>query len=199
MTVKGGTHTEESKQKIRKARAWQVMKPVSKETKNKIGNSNKGKPRTKEWIDNLSKSHKGKVQSPEQIAKRVASLKGRIPWNKGIPQDEATKQINRKKNTGRRLSPEVRQLLREQKLGKPRSEEHNKNWMESRYGGFWYGAVIYLDSHYCEKWTSDLRERCRAFWDYKCFECGTSQKVRRLAVHHIHYNKKLAAMVLQMI
>ncbi|MCK9591409.1 MAG: HNH endonuclease [Methanoregula sp.] len=184
---KGRPLSKEAKENLSK-----LMKghPVSEETRRKISEAKLGQKPTAETIQRLRDSHKGKKQSPELIAKRAEANKGRVPWNKGIPQDEVTKQINREKNTGRRLTGEVKQLLREQKLGVPHSEEHRKNWMESRYGGFWYGAVIYLDLPYCEKWTPELREQCRAFWDYKCFECGTPQGKKKLSVHHVHYNKK---------
>ena len=56
----------------------------------------------------------------------------------------------------------------------------------------WYGSVKYYDgSQYCEKWTPELRERVRAYFGYVCVECGTPQTDKKLAVHHVHYNKKL--------
>jgi hypothetical protein len=57
---------------------------------------------------------------------------------------------------------------------------------------WWYGSVNYHDApKYCEKWTSDLRERVRAYFGYVCFECGTPQGKTKLHVHHVWYNKAM--------
>ena len=64
---------------------------------------------------------------------------------------------------------------------------------ESRIGGFWYGNVKYYDyiqPQYCEKWTNDLKERVRAYFNYTCLECGAKQNGKKLDVHHVYYNKK---------
>lgn len=92
---------------------------------------------------------------------------------------------------GKHHSERTKQILRELKLGMPKTEQHIMNRMESVIGGFWYGNVRYLDLPYCPRWTADLRERCRAYWNYTCFECGTPQNGKKLDVHHIHYNKKM--------
>jgi len=56
----------------------------------------------------------------------------------------------------------------------------------------WYGDVKYYEGpQYCEKWTAELRERVRAYFGYICVECGAPQNKRKLAIHHVHYNKKL--------
>jgi hypothetical protein len=55
----------------------------------------------------------------------------------------------------------------------------------------WMGSVKYYDGpQYCEKWTPELRERVRAWFGYRCVECGISQNGRKLSVHHVWYNKK---------
>jgi hypothetical protein len=55
----------------------------------------------------------------------------------------------------------------------------------------WYGSVVYYDKKdYCEKFNDNLKERVRAYWDYKCFECGTPQNKTKLHVHHVHYDKQ---------
>ena len=69
-----------------------------------------------------------------------------------------------------------------------RSEITTKVWVDSR----WYGNVKYdYGPQYCELWTPELRERVRAYWGYKCVECGMTEEEnnRKLAVHHVHYNK----------
>lgn len=62
---------------------------------------------------------------------------------------------------------------------------------ERLLGGFWYGNVrYYYGPLYCDKWNESLRERVRAYWGYKCVECGVHQNGKKLNVHHVHYNKK---------
>lgn len=57
---------------------------------------------------------------------------------------------------------------------------------------WWYGNVKYpIRYDYCEKFNEDLKERVRAFWHYRCFECEQPAfKGNPLAVHHVHYNKE---------
>jgi endogenous inhibitor of DNA gyrase (YacG/DUF329 family) len=60
--------------------------------------------------------------------------------------------------------------------------ENNPNWAG--------GSKIY-----CEKWTLEFRRRIRAFFDYKCAECGTPQKDTLLHCHHVYYDKKACCCV----
>ena len=71
-------------------------------------------------------------------------------------------------------------------------ERDSMQKLEARIGGFWYGNSQY-PSHvlYCEKFNEEFKERVRAFWGYRCFECGTPQRKRKLSVHHVHYDKKM--------
>lgn len=70
--------------------------------------------------------------------------------------------------------------------------------IECRHGGFWYGAVRYFErTFYCEKWTRDFRNRCRAWDDYKSVLSGITKeqnlvkgKPTELSVHHVYYQKK---------
>jgi len=55
--------------------------------------------------------------------------------------------------------------------------ENNPNWT----GGA---------KDYCEKWTLEFRRRIRAFFDYKCAECGTPENEILLHCHHVYYDKK---------
>ena len=43
---------------------------------------------------------------------------------------------------------------------------------------------------YCEKFNKDFKNRIRAFFDYKCVECGTPQDGELLHCHHVYYDKK---------
>lgn len=44
---------------------------------------------------------------------------------------------------------------------------------------------------YCQRWTSDLRERVRIFFNYRCVNCGKTQEEngQKLNVHHVNYDK----------
>ena len=44
---------------------------------------------------------------------------------------------------------------------------------------------------YCPKWTPELRNRIRAFFDYRCIICGKSQEENQqlLSCHHVEYDK----------
>jgi hypothetical protein len=75
--------------------------------------------------------------------------------------------------------------------------ERNQQWhtqmFEDYVGGFWYGNVDYKvkPGEYCELFNDEFKERVRAFWAYRCFECGEPQNGTKLSIHHIHYNKKM--------
>ena len=43
---------------------------------------------------------------------------------------------------------------------------------------------------YCPKFTQELREEIREAFGRKCFLCGTPENDRKLAVHHINFDKK---------
>lgn len=51
----------------------------------------------------------------------------------------------------------------------------------------WKGGISY--EPYCEKFNNDLKERVRAFFSYRCLECGSDGNGIRLAVHHVNFNK----------
>jgi hypothetical protein len=58
--------------------------------------------------------------------------------------------------------------------------EHNPNWQ---------GGISY--EPYCIKFNNEFKERVRAFFGYRCVECGARQGNIRLSVHHVTYNKKV--------
>lgn len=141
-----------------------------------------------------------------------------VAWNKDIPVSEEQKEKQRIIMTGRTLSEETRKKMSEnrkgkiksektkQRMRKPKSELTKERMSKTRLGiryseetirrmslskyDVWYGGVKHHDTpQYCEKWTRNLRERVRVFFDYKCVSCGTAQNGRKLHVHHVNYNK----------
>lgn len=64
--------------------------------------------------------------------------------------------------------------------------------IEAKAGGFWYGNVVHYDTpQYCERFNDEFKERTRAFWGYRCFECGAPQNGSKLSIRHVHYDKKM--------
>jgi len=90
---------------------------------------------------------------------------------------------------GRNLSDTHKAKLRVVTKHIHSSEEYRIKIGDIMKGGYWYGNVTYRPT-YCELWTPDLRERTRAFFNYRCVECGKPQNGKKLCVHHVHYNKK---------
>lgn len=54
----------------------------------------------------------------------------------------------------------------------------------------WLGGISF--EPYCPKWTPELRERIRAFFNYECVICGktTEENGEALSCHHVEYNKQ---------
>jgi hypothetical protein len=73
-------------------------------------------------------------------------------------------------------------------------QKHKEENIRRILDGCWYGNVKHYDSpQYCEKFDKDFKNRVRAYWGYRCVECGTetTQSGRSLCVHHVHYDKKM--------
>lgn len=165
---------------------------VKQSTRDKIAATKIGKKRSEETIHKMSESalqnyasgkvihyQTGKPRTEEQRQKQSETLKKRYRSGELIHP-----------MTGRKMSNEVIERVRRLKLGTTASIETRQKMSEAHIGGYWYGNVRYDDPKYCEKWTANLRERVRAYFGYKCFECGLPQTKRRLSIHHVHYNKK---------
>lgn len=94
-------------------------------------------------------------------------------------------------NIKRYTRPEEREKSRQYGLKIVHKPASREKLVEVALGGFWYGNVRYYDGpQYCELWNKDLKERVRAFFGYRCIECGQPQNGRALHVHHVWYNKK---------
>jgi hypothetical protein len=66
-----------------------------------------------------------------------------------------------------------------------------KKWMSISFTGensnMWKGGISF--EPYCPKFNDTFKERVRAFFEYKCVECGIKQTESKLSVHHVHYDK----------
>ncbi|MDD3019879.1 MAG: NUMOD3 domain-containing DNA-binding protein [Alphaproteobacteria bacterium] len=186
--------SEEQKQKISLSNKGRI---VSEETRKKLSEANKGKyigikspsfgtHLTEERKNYLSIINTGKHFSMETRKKISDAQKGKTRK----PLSDQTKLKISKSTLGKKRNLMQRQNISNSLKGKKIAEIPLLKRIETKRGGFWYGAVTYPDPpKYCEKFTLDFRERVRAFWDYQCFECGTQSN--SLCVHHIHYDKKM--------
>lgn len=118
-----GNHSEETKQKIREARAKQVISH-SEETRKKQSEVRKGMKFSEEHKKNLSVSHQGQRRPLSEETKRKISEK-----HKGKPRPYASKP----------RSEEVKAKISQSNKGKPKSSEHRqatskgiKLWWEHR-------------------------------------------------------------------
>jgi hypothetical protein len=161
---------------------------------------------TPDLRDKTVSSMKKKKLSEEHKRKIGDAGKGEKNPNYGKSMSEEQKQKLRKKRSkescnkirvarlGKTASEDTRAKyrLRKQQLAKdPDYIKRNSESVILAKNEIWYGGVRYFsDDLYCELWTEELRERCRAYFGYVCVECGTPQNGRKLSVHHIHYNKK---------
>jgi len=181
----------------------------------KLSRAHTGKPKSESHRQNIRNGLKGIRRSQESIRKQRESISGENHPNFGKHLSEATrkkigdshrgeKSVNFGKHlpeatckkiaearTGKTLSDESKLKCSRWQIGVPKSYGHRLRIVESMLGGFWYGNVRYYDGpQYCEKWTPELRQRVRAFFGYRCVECGAPQGKRLLHVHHVWYNKK---------
>jgi len=66
-----------------------------------------------------------------------------------------------------------------------------KAWMSFKMGGenspHWRGGISF--EPYCPKFNNTFKERVRAFFGYRCVECGELENGEKLSVHHVHYSK----------
>lgn len=127
-----------------------------------------GVPKTEEAKRKMSLAKKGKKprlgchQSVETRAKISAALKGRSPPNMGKTHSEETRRKIGLKSKGRIDGPK------------------NPNWNN--------GSSF---EPYCPKFNETFKKRVRAFFSFKCVECGKHQTKPALQVHHVNFDKKV--------
>lgn len=51
----------------------------------------------------------------------------------------------------------------------------------------WKGGISF--EPYCPKFNNEFKERVRAFFGYRCVECGSPQNGVKLPIHHVNFNK----------
>jgi hypothetical protein len=147
--------------------------------------SHLGKPLSEETKAKLSAAHKGKKHTPETRAKLAETTRASMTperramnmhW-KGKTLPEETRLKLSLSHIGHTQTPETRE-----KIGFAfRGEKHPA----------WKGGISF--EPYCPKWTKDLRNRIRAFFEYRCLMCGksTEDNKKQLSCHHVTYNKEM--------
>jgi len=133
----------------------------------------------------ISEALRGKKQSQETVRKRVEKNRG---------QKRTLEQRERMSNAqkGRVITEEHRKKLVLSHLGKRPNEDtrkkHSLRWRGEK-NPLWNGGTSFLP--YCSKFTRGFRERVRAFFGYRCVECGELQGDEKLSIHHVNYNKNV--------
>ena len=110
---------------------------------------------------------------------------------KGQEACEKQKETLRKRFEDPIIGEETRRKMSESHVGQKRSEETKQKMSESQRGENhpnWHGGISYLP--YCPKFNNEFKERVRAFFDYRCVECGTQQKEKKLGIHHVNFDKQ---------
>ena len=147
-----------------------------------------------EWRRNIGESKRN--PSPETRKKMSAAKirSGTIPPSrKGTHLSETHRQKIGDGNRGVAKPPRSEEHCRKiSKANKGRvvSKETLKKRSESTRGEkscHWKGGISF--EPYCVKFTKEFKERVRAFFGYRCVECGSLQNGIKLDVHHVDFNK----------
>jgi hypothetical protein len=151
---------------------------LSEKTKEKIAIANIGKTMDKKTREKISAKLTGIKRGPQSDERRKkASI-----THKNVTQE--TRQKISKANKGRKLTEDHKQKIKNEHLSQNSKIKRGKNHP------CWKGGISF--EPYCEKWNNKLKERIRAFFEYRCIICGKHQKElkRKLHCHHVEYNKK---------
>ena len=165
-------------------------KHLSETTKRKISESETGKVVSEDTRIKISILQKGKPRTEETKQKIRDSLNG-------IPRPSDVVNKIKKSNTGLKRSEVAKDNIRKGMIGKPhphkghavpkttRQKLHDANSKQNHPQ--WKGGISF--EPYCEKFDEPFKERVRAYWDYKCAECG-EQSNYKLHVHHVNFDKQ---------
>lgn len=111
------------------------------------------------------------IRSPDPISKRVSEM------FKGKPLMKEHREKISKANKGRVFTEEHRKKLSAKKVG-VYVGEMSPNWK---------GGISF--EPYCPKFNDRFKERVRDFFGRVCVECGTPENGKKLAVHHVNFDK----------
>ena len=134
------------------------------------------------------------------LIERNKSLENRKKVSKSLighhVSEETRKKISEKAKT-RIPSKKVLQILRTNWIGRKHSEETKKKmseWQRGEKSPKWLGGISF--EKYPQEFNKELKEYIRERDNYICKLCGKNEEVelkfrnRKLAIHHIDYNKR---------
>lgn len=179
---------DKRKETLKRMSECQIGHIVNEETRKKISLAHLGKPGkrpSEETKRKMSESHKGRCPSKNTLLSAIAA-------NTGAKRTHESRKRMSTSHIGRPpISQDTRNKLSASSMGHLVSEETRRKIRERQLDRCWYGNVPEHDYiKYCEKFNENLKERVRAYFGYRCFECGAIQNGKKLPVHHVHYNKK---------
>lgn len=127
-----------------------------------------------------------KNKSLEQRRKISKSLMGHIV-------SEETKKKISESNKGRKPSSKQLKILQTNWIGRKHSEETKRKmseWQMGEKSPQWLGGISF--EPYSSEFNKQLKEKIRQRDNFTCWKCSKAQKEenRKLAIHHIDYNKK---------
>lgn len=151
------------------------------------------KSKTKEsmkrwWQDPANREKRAAAFAKPGISAKMAA-NARVLWDAPGAKERMSKAMTTATAKAKRKTPTARLI---------KSKAAQKLWQNPEYrathtgpnNGCWLGGLSF--EPYCPKWTKDLRNRIRAFFNYECLVCGksTEENVKQLSCHHITYNKQ---------
>jgi 5-methylcytosine-specific restriction endonuclease McrA len=152
---------------------WSKTHQYSEASRIKISNSHKGKhPRTE--FKKGDKGHLGYKHSEETKELMRLARVGKSSCMKGKHHTEETKE-----------------KMRIKKLGIPLTDEHKRNIGDAHKGEKninWKGGSSF--EPYGLEFNRQLKEMIRQRNNFTCQRCGAKENGKKLAVHHIDFNKK---------
>jgi len=179
MPKKGYKQTEEHRKKLSESKKGKPRLDMVGENNPNYGkglfgedNGMFGKTHTEETRKKLSEINIGRKQSKETIEKRIKS-------NTGKKRTEDTKRKISDSHKGKEFSEEHKRKISENHIDV--SRENNPNWK----GGI-------TEQKYCPKFNNKLKEKIRNRDNHICQLCGKTEEKnnKKLAIHHIHYDKE---------
>ena len=180
----GTPHTEATKNKIRLAKLGDLNPAKRKEVREKISKSLKGRfVGENNWFY-------GKTHSKETIQK-IMNTEG---W-KGGSYKKGHVCYTKDEKVREKISNTLKKLYLDGVIScpsqTPESREKISNTLRGKYVGEdssnWKGGVSF--EPYCPKFNNRLKEHIRLKYGRKCFLCGCPENGRKLAIHHVDYDK----------
>lgn len=157
---------------------------------------------------------KGTNHTPESIAKMRIVKSGENNPNYGVPRifskevkEKISKTIHeklplyqhklkeawadpakREKRLETMHTPEYKEKISETVKWRWKNSPEYRNRMSGENNPGWNGGSSF--EPYCPKFNEEFKNRVRAFFNYQCAECGSPQNGKKLAVHHVNFNKQ---------